>query len=55
MDETAAFFNPLFRWFDRPESLFTREEFALAAAAGGLIPSRDIGSRAVIRTVFNKK
>jgi len=55
MDETAAFFNPLFLWFDRPESLFTREEFVLAAAGCGLVPARDLGSRRVIRTVFNKK
>ncbi len=55
MDETAIFFNPFFRWFDRPESLFTREEFALAAAELGLMPARDVGSRAIIKTVFNKK
>jgi len=55
MDETVGFFNPFFRWFDQPESLFTKEEFILAAADHGLLPARDVGSRSVIKIVFNKK
>ncbi len=55
MDETASFFNPFFRWFDQPESLFTKEEFVLAAAEIGLLPSSDTGSRSIIQIVFDKK
>ena len=55
MDETARFFNPLFRWFDEPESLFTREDLILAAADLGLLPLKDVGSRSIIKIVFHKK
>ncbi len=55
MDETAGFFNPLFRWFDRPESRFTKKEFLDAAAAAGLDPAEDAGSDRIIKLVFVKR
>jgi ubiquinone/menaquinone biosynthesis C-methylase UbiE len=55
MDETTAFFNPLFRWYDRPESLFTRDEFMRTTADHGLAVATDIGSDRILKIVFNKK
>lgn len=55
MDEDAKLFNPLFRWFDRPESLFTKRAFMDAAAAAGLALTKDAGTRRIIRCVFAKK
>jgi ubiquinone/menaquinone biosynthesis C-methylase UbiE len=55
MDETAAFFNPLFRWFDQPESLFTEAGFLRRAAATGLNQVAGVGSAAIIKFVFEKK
>lgn len=55
MDETTAFFNPLFRWFDRPESLFSKDEFLLTAAEAGLRPVADVGSAGILKIVFEKK
>jgi ubiquinone/menaquinone biosynthesis C-methylase UbiE len=55
MDETASFFNPFFRWYDRPESLFTKEEFLRIAAGAGLTVVSDIGSTGVLKIICNKK
>ncbi len=55
MDETRMLFNPLFRAFDRPESLFTKEECLSAAGAAGFVLEKDVGTRRIIRAVFAKK
>ncbi len=55
MDETAGFFNPLFRWYDRPESLFTKEEFLSAAAEAGLALEADVGSASIIKLVLARR
>jgi len=55
MDELLALWNPVFRWFDRPDSLFTRDEFFIAAAGAGLIPTKDLSSTRIIRAVLGKK
>nr|ALV85559.1 methyltransferase domain protein [uncultured bacterium pA1] len=55
MDETRALFNPLFLAFDRPESLFTKEEYLAAAGRAGLTLEKDVGMRRIIRAVFAKK
>ncbi|MEY4745116.1 MAG: hypothetical protein RL272_1061 [Candidatus Parcubacteria bacterium] len=55
MDEDKALFNPLFRAIDRPESLFSKDEFRRAAESAGLSLEKDVGTRRVIRFVFAKK
>lgn len=55
MDETRALFNPLFLAVDRPESLFTKEEYLAAADAAGLALEKDVGTRRVIRAAFAKR
>lgn len=54
LDEDAAFWNPLFAWFDRPESIFTRHEFVFAAEQAGLRHVGDASTRYLIRSVFRK-
>lgn len=54
MDETSALFNPVFRFIDRPESLFTKEEFFAAAKDAGLSLRADLGSKRVIRATWQK-
>lgn len=54
MDEDRRIFNPLFRWIDRPESLFTKDEFLAAADGAGLTLSADVGGRRIFKTVFRK-
>lgn len=55
MDEDAKLFNPLFRWFDRPESIFSKAEFASAASAAGLAAANDASTQRIIRATFVKK
>jgi len=55
MDEPLELWNPVFRWFDRPDALFTRDEFMFAAANAGLLLEKDLGSRRIIKAVFRKK
>lgn len=55
MDEDKALFNPLFLAFDRPESLFTKDEFVFSAESAGLALAHDVGTRRIIRAVFTKQ
>jgi hypothetical protein len=55
MDEDASLFNPLFRWIDKPESLFTKNQFLFAAEEAGLTLSKDVGAKKIFRCVFQKK
>ncbi len=55
MDEDASVFNPIFRRIDRPESLFTKNEFLFAAGEAGLTLSKDVGAKKIFRCVFRKK
>ncbi len=54
IDETKHFFNPLFTWFDRPEAMFTKEEFFSAAADAGLKLVGDVGSAGFVKARFMK-
>lgn len=54
MDETSAFFNPVFRFVDRPEALFTKDEFFAAAKDAGLSLRADLGTTRVIRATWQK-
>lgn len=54
MDEDEALFNPLFLAIDRPESLFTKDEFLFAAGSAGFALEKDVGSKRIIRAVFSK-
>ncbi|HTK04403.1 MAG TPA: class I SAM-dependent methyltransferase [Candidatus Eisenbacteria bacterium] len=55
MDEPLALWNPVFRWFDRPDALFTRDEFMFAAGNAGLMLEKDLGSKRIIKALFRKK
>lgn len=55
MDEDASLFNPLFRWVDKPESLFSKSEFLFAAEEAGLKLEKDVGARKIFRCTFKKE
>ena len=55
MDEPLELWNPVFRWFDRPDALFTRDEFFFAAADAGLAIEKDLSGKRIMRAVLRKK
>lgn len=55
MDEPLRFWNPVFRRLDRPDAVFSRDEFLFAAADAGLEMEKDLSSKRIIRAVLRKK
>lgn len=55
MDETSALWNPVFRWFDRPDAVFTKDEFLYAAEDAGFTLEKDLGTKRVMRVILRKR